>query len=224
MFVETNIFVDSKLINTAIEMLPDVDFRLSFNEPSGQFFYDPWIIKKEYKGTIWDQLLSIIPGEIGEARLIKLEPGCCYRSHSDMDDRWHLSIISDNSFIVDIDNKTMYQQSVDYQWHFFNAGVRHSAVNFGSTSRYQLVVRSLLQRGENISDPKTVSITLKTIINDRRYIFDDIVSPWLNEFSKKKLIDNFQYKDLEARFIVDSSIIPSLRLLIEKYFNLEIIE
>lgn len=224
MFNNTPYIVDSNLILEALNAVPDFDFRMSLNEPSGLFFYDAWNIKPAFKNSVWDNLLSAIPEPIGEARIIKLDPGTCYRSHADIDDRWHLSIIAEKSYVVNLDTEKMYPQVVDNQWHYFEAGGRHSAVNFGSKPRIQLVVRKLLNRGTGITAPVTVSITLKNIVEDRRFIFDDIVSPWLNVHSKMNLIDNFQYKDLEATFVTDASIVPNLEKVIELYFNLRIVK
>jgi len=224
MFTLTHYNVDPELVKVAAQSLPNFDFRLSFNEPTGSFFYDPWKIKTEFKDTVWEKLLSAIPEPIGEARIIKLEPGTGYRSHSDIDDRWHLSIVAERSYIVDLDNEKMYPQTVDNIWHFFDASGRHSAVNFGNKPRIQIVVRKLLSRGTAITDPVTVSITLKTVVDDRRYIFDDLVSPWLNKYSKKNLVDNFQYRDLEAKFITDRSLVENLADSISSHFNLSIVQ
>jgi hypothetical protein len=224
MFTTTLYKVDPNLILEASQSLPNFDFRMAVNTPTGSFFYDPWEIKDEFKNSVWEKLLSTIPDPIGEARIIKLDPGTCYRSHSDIDDRWHLSIIADKSYLVNLDTDKMYPQVVDNTWHYFDAGSRHSAVNFGSKPRFQIVVRKLLSKGANILTPKTVSITLKNIVDDKRYIFDDIISPWLNMYSKKGLIDNFQYKELEARFVVDSSLITELTQISDCYFNLKVIE
>ena len=224
MFTSTPYVVDSKLVTEAALSLPNFDFRMSLNSPTGSFFYDTWQIKEEFKNTIWHKLLMTIPESIGEARIIKLDPGTCYRSHSDIDDRWHLSIIAEKSYLVNLDTIEMYPQSVDNMWHYFDAGSRHSAVNFGNRPRYQLVVRKLLPRGTDIVNPKTVMITLKNVVEDRRYIFDDIISPWLNKTTKKKLIDKFEYKDLEATFVIDNSLILELQQLIDSHFNLHILE
>jgi hypothetical protein len=224
MFTTTLYKVDPNLILEASQSLPNFDFRMAVNTPTGSFFYDPWEIKDEFKNSVWEKLLSTIPDPIGEARIIKLDPGTCYRSHSDIDDRWHLSIIADKSYLVNLDTDKMYPQVVDNTWHYFDAGGRHSAANFGNKPRFQLVVRTLLPKGTNISTPKTVVITLKNVVDDRRYIFDDIVSPWLNSTAKKKLIDKFEYKDLEAKFVTDESLIPELRQLTDLHFNLHIVE
>jgi hypothetical protein len=224
MFDPTFYSVDPQLVIEASKSIPNFDFRIAFNEPTGSFFYDPWVIKNEFKNTVWEELLNSLPEPIGEARIIKLDPGTCYRSHSDIDDRWHLSIISEKSYIVTLDDEKLYPQTVDYRWHFLDAGSSHSAVNFGNKPRVQIVVRKLLEKGTSIKDAVTVSITLKKVVDDRRYIFDEVVSPWLNSNSKRGMISNFQYENLEARFTTDSSLVDSLRNLISDHFNLTIVE
>ncbi len=100
MIAQTNYLVNDKIKKELKSADIDVNFKLPLNEPTGDFFYDAWTIKKEYKGTVWDKLVSTLPGNIGEARLIKLEPGQAYRSHADMDDRYHFNIQGERSFVL----------------------------------------------------------------------------------------------------------------------------
>lgn len=221
MFNKTTVQISTSLIDQAINSIPDIDFRLAINEPTGDFFYDQWKIKEEFKGTVWDQLLKTLPSNIGEARIIKLDPGTCYRSHADIDDRWHLSIIAEKAYIVDLEDNQMYPTTVDRCWHEIETAIKHSAVNFGSKPRLQLVVRKLLTHGK-FQDPKNVTITLKEIITDRRYVFDDIVSPLLNKYNKQGMLDNFRYKDLEAKFTLEAELLPELNEAVESYFNVDV--
>ena len=167
------------------------------------------------------KILDKISEDKGEARLIKLLPGECYPSHADIDDRWHLSLTGNNSFLIDLENNIMHQTNVEGQWFLMNAGVRHTAANFGSEDRVQLVVRKLLPTPQ-IKNPKTVSIKLKQVIGERRFVFDDIISPWLNKAYKLGIVDNFKGEDLEAKFTVEESYIAELRQVIDYYFTLTI--
>jgi hypothetical protein len=223
MFKDTNISVNPDLVNKAANLIPNIDFRLSLNTPSGSFFYDPWVIKDEFKNTVWEEILNTLPYDKGEARLIKLDPGTCYVGHSDIDDRWHLSIVALDSFLIDLDTTSMFKTEVDYSWHYINAGPKHSAANFGNKPRIQLVVRKLLTKGK-ISNPVNIRITLKKVIEERRYVFDSIISPLLNKYNKEGLIDNFKPEDLKVELTTDKSVILELKNHIKEYFNLEIIE
>ena len=217
---------DYKITKTQLEeaqlAIPNIEFRLPINQPTGNFFYDPWIIKDEFKNTIWEDILNTIPEAKGEARIIKLDPGTCYRSHADIDDRWHLSLKGEKSFIVDLENERMCPTRPDSIWHMIDTGVRHSAVNFGHVPRLQLVVRQLLTRNVLIN-PKQISITLKTIVDDRRFIFDDLVSPWLNKMSKCSRISDFQYEEFEVKLIIEEGEIDNLRSTIDSHFNVTVL-
>lgn len=181
------------MLDKALESVPKIDFRESINQPTGNFFYDRWEIKPEFKNTIWDEILNTLPNPIGEARIIILQPATCYTSHSDIDDRWHLTISSKNSYLIDLDKEEMFKLKADGIWYYMNAGLRHSAVNFGNRPRIQLVVRNLLNR----SDKKgliNVSIFPKLKdLEDARYEFDNSFSLLLNTANKENSINNFLY-------------------------------
>ncbi len=218
----TNFTIPQELTDQARLDLPSIDSRMSLNQPTGEFFYDPWMVKEEFKGTIWEKLLDTIPGNKGEARLIKLVPGECYPSHADVDDRWHLNIQGNHSYIIDLENNIMHSTDRKGVWYTMNAGVRHSAANFGSEDRIQLVVRQLLPRIK-VENAKQISIKLKTIVEDRRFIFDDVISPWLNQAYKKGIVSDFIGKDLEARFMINEDHIDDLKKLIDQHFTLTIL-
>jgi hypothetical protein len=174
--------------------------KVSLNAPTNDFFYDPWTIKPEYKNTIWEEILSTIP-EHGEARIIKLAEGECYTIHADIDDRWHLNISGENSYLVDLLSKTMYPTIHHNSWFLMNAGNLHSAVNFGNKDRYQLVVRKLLDRNI-IADG--IEVTMQNA-NVYRYHFDQIYSPWLNYASKEGIIANFKFDGSTVSFTIEKS-------------------
>lgn len=161
------------------------------NTPTGDFFYDPWVIKKEYKNTPWEEILNSLNVDKGEARIIKLNYGSCYMSHADIDDRYHLNLQGTNSFLVDLDNQKMYPTVKDFIWYEMNTSKRHSAVNFGDVDRYQLVVRKLLQNNI-LADPVKLKFIVKKPVFNLRYIFDNSVSVWLNQANKIGIITDFQ--------------------------------
>lgn len=223
MFHITNYNINQSLIDQAVCSIPDIDFRLAINQPSSDFFYDPWIIKPEFKGTIWQHILDSIPEDKGEARLIKLEPGTCYRSHADIDDRWHLSLTGEKSYLVNLESNILYPTVRDNHWHVIDTSIKHSAVNFGSKPRVQLVVRKLLTRNI-LKESITVSITLKEITEDRRFVFDDVVSPWLNEANKNGTLYDFKFEEFEVLLVIEKDQIEQLRQAVQSHFNLEIKE
>jgi hypothetical protein len=196
--------------------LPKIDidfdnFKTSINQPSGNFFYDPWEIKPEHKGTIWEELLSSLPEIHGEARIIIMQPGTTYAAHSDIDNRWHLSLQGEQSYLIDLDKKVMHLLEQDGYWYYMDASKLHVASNFGSIPRVQLVVRELLKSCE---EPTTVEITIEplTLQHDYRYKFDSIVSPWLNLANQNKMIKDFEVNGATVKFKTNELNLYNLKL------------
>ena len=225
MIQSTPFSISKDVLDSAIAALPAIDNREALNYPTGHFFYDPWEIKSEYKGTVWETILNSLDEPLGEARLIKLKQGEAYPSHSDLDDRWHLSLIGNNSFLINLETKEMHETLVDGKWQLMNAGIKHTAANFGSTDRIQLVVRKLLPLVE-IIDPVKIRITLIDKTEDRRFLFDDIISPWLNYSFKTGVIKDFVGKDLSAELTIERNALDRLKYILasENKFKMEIID
>ena len=119
--------------------------RIPLNEPTGRFFYDPWKLSKKYENSIWEDLYKSLPEEDkGEARIINIDSGNCYTAHCDIDDRYHLNLSGKDSYLIDLEKSQMHLLSKDGCWYEMDAGVIHTAANFGNRPRYQLVVRKLL--------------------------------------------------------------------------------
>ena len=191
MIEETKFLVSKNIYDTAVKNIPVIpNGKLTLNEPTGRFFYDPWVIKDEFKDTVWEEVLKTLPNNIGEARLIKLNFGSCYLSHSDIDDRYHLSLIGEKSYLIDLDNDRMYFLENKELWYYMNTEFRHSAANFGSIPRTQLVVRKLLSENNN-GHFKKIVITLNSQHDDSRYFFDNEISPILNRSNKIGMIRDF---------------------------------
>jgi hypothetical protein len=219
MLSKTDYSISTIILQEALDSLPNIDSRLSLNQPTGNFFTDPWEVRSEFADTVWKVVLGMIPNPIGEARLIKLKPKECYSSHADIDDRWHLNLTGNNSYLIDLETNTMHQSSIK-QWYSMNAGIRHVAANFGSEDRIQLVVRRLLPVNQLV-DPVTVAI--KPSKSDSRFHFDDVVSPWLNKAFKVGIVANFGWQDTQAEFDVERNNVEELRNLINhEHHGLEI--
>ena len=220
MLFPTEFTIDTSLI----EQLTNVstqDMKTVINEPTGNFFYDPWVIKKEYAGTVWAELLKPLPN-IGEARIIELQPGQCYQSHADIDDRYHLNIRGEKCYLIDLEFDKTYKLYPDGIWYEMEAGRLHSAANFGRYSRTQLVVRKLLLRG-SFKNPINIRLT-PTITNkdDARFIFDNTVSSVLNSLNKLQVIDNFSF-DSFITITIENDMIEPLKNKLPPECKLEIL-
>jgi len=205
MLKSTGISLPYTLIETAGKNLDFFkDVKNVLNQPSGNFFYDSWEVKDTFKGTIWDEILSFFPSDIGEARIIRLGSGKCYLQHADIDDRYHLNIAGENSYLLDLHDQKIHQIFNDnFVWQM-DAGRLHTAINCDTDDRYQLVVRKLIKY-TNLKNPLQVSIT--PICNKARFVFDNEVSPVLNRLVKNQVLSNFSIInngvifDLEADFV-----------------------
>jgi len=195
--------------------LPKFDFtsdvkKLILNEPTGNFFYDPWKIKKEYEHTPWQDILDSLPFQKGEARLIKMKYGTTYMAHADIDDRWHLSLQGDESYLIDLDNNEMHLLEQDGYWYSMDAGRIHVAANFGSIDRYQLVVRKLLNKNE-LDTPVYVKVTAIEVPFNIRYLFDKSFSVILNKLNKSGSITEFkQESEVSISFKIEQSALPTI--------------
>lgn len=224
MIRQTQYVVSSEDILQARKALPDKDYsKLSLNSPTTDFFYDEWIIKPEYVGSVWERLLAVLPTDIGEARIIKIPPGKCYQAHADIDDRYHLNIVGNKSFLINLESGVMYPTVSDNLWYDMDASSIHSAANFGDIDRIQLVVRKLLIRS-NINTMKHVRLTYSNTRSDYlfRYHFDNSVSSWLNKINKMGKMNNFKCSETSVEFDIDPYVIDDLKLVLPVKINMEI--
>ena len=211
MISQTNYTVNVQLLQEACAALPDQDMKTTINKPTGNFFYDSWVLKDEYKGTVWETLYESLPMSKGEARIIILDPGQCYQSHADIDDRYHLNILGDNCYLIDLVRETMHPLSQDGVWYDMDASFLHTATNFGRCARIQLVVRKLLKKNNLLHTP--VSVRLESTLDNKdyaRYLFDNTVSPWLNQANKSGIIKNFAYTREQVTFDIEADKLNSL--------------
>jgi hypothetical protein len=222
MLTKTNYTVSINLLQEALLNLSDFENKIELNYPTNNFFYDKWLIIPEFKGTVWESILSSLPVSIGEARLIKLKAGRSYYSHADVDDRYHLNIFGDKSYLVDLDHNIMYPTITDGIWYSMNAGCRHSAVNFSNSERIQLVIRKPLTQGV-ISNPVDIKIIHTASLTNFRYIFDNIFSPWLNNKNKQGSIRDFKIESTESvSFITELDNLPELNYLCPSGFEIKL--
>ena len=220
MLTPTDYTVNTSLLQEACLHLPKGGMKTTINQPSGNFFYDPWIIKEEYKGTVWETLYNSLPATKGEARIIILDPGQCYQIHADIDDRYHLNILGDNSYLIDLVRETMHPLVQDGIWYDMDASFLHTATNFGRRARVQLVVRKLLKKNK-LSNP--ISISLVTSLsnpNHARFLFDNTMSPWFNEANKLGFINDFTQGDVSIKFNIEQNKLESLKRMLPEEFKI----
>jgi len=182
-------------ISRLLPLLDQVEWdshgRAAINEPTGHWLYDPYKIKDQWRGTEFERLAEEMPVVVSEIRLMKLEAGAVYRSHADIDDRVHLNLQSNEQcYLIDLDNQNMYPVVADNELYIMDGSYLHTAVNFGSSPRIQLVMRIPLTRHRN-PEFKSFYIEFVNPPHNLRYIVDQTVSPWLNRYVKYGLIDFF---------------------------------
>jgi hypothetical protein len=220
MLTQTNYKVDTSSFQTACNSLPKHGMKTTINQPTGDFFYDPWVLKDEYKNTVWETLYNSLPVSKGEARIIILDPNQCYQIHADIDDRFHLNILGENSYLIDLVRDIMYPSTADGIWYNMDASFLHTASNFGRCARVQLVVRQLLKKNK-LNEP--VEVALSTTIadtNDARFLFDNKLSPWFNEANKLGYINNFSYSPIGVKFNIEKNKLNSLKHILPKEFEI----
>lgn len=221
MLFKTLYDIDSKLLDSAKKSLQKFhDIKNVINQPVNDPFYDIWQIKDEFKGTVWEHILSTLPFKVGEARIIKLDSGKCYLQHADIDDRYHLNIAGDNSFLVDVDTNKIFPLENDCCWYEMDAGKIHSAINLGTDPRYQLVVRKLLSKTQLDSCEK---VQIYPICNKPRYQFDNFISPWLNRAAKRNIINYFKVFEDHAEFFIDTKYLSELEEFDKDLFSVKVI-
>lgn len=218
---EYKINVPPSEIEQELYKLPRDDFRFTLNRPLGNPFYDPWVIKASYQDSVWDHLLKTLPSTIGEARVIILDSGQCYQSHGDIDNRYHLNLTGSHSYAVNLETDTIFEMINDGYWYDFDAGIRHSAANFGRNFRAQLVVRKLLLKN-TLKDPVKIRIASSLSLDDTRFIGENTLTPWLNRADKQGTITDLTVKDTGViECLIEQDQISKLTAICPKGFIVE---
>jgi hypothetical protein len=220
MLIKTHYLVDTMLFQDACNELPKSGMKTTINQPTGDFFYDPWEIKDEYKGTVWEKLYNSLPVVKGEARIIILDPGQCYQIHADIDDRYHLNILGDNSYLIDLVREQMHPLAQDGIWYDMDASFLHTATNFGRRARVQLVVRKLLKKNK-LNNP--IEVSLATSLdnpNHARFLFDNTMSPWFNDANKAGFINNFSHGAVTIKFNIEQDKLESFKRMLPTEFKI----
>lgn len=218
---EYKINIPFSKIEEELYKLPRDDFRFTLNCPLGNFLYDPWVIKDSYRNSVWDQLLSTLPANIGEARVIILDNGQCYQSHGDIDNRYHLNLTGTLSYAINLETNMIFEMINDGYWYNFDAGLRHSAANFGRDFRTQLVVRKLLLKN-TLKNPVKLRIASTLPLDDTRFIGENSITPWLNRADKQGTITDLSITDAGViEFLIEKEQVQNLTQILPKGFIVE---
>ncbi len=159
-------------------------------KPKGDFFYDEWELLPVYNGTSLGELFYNI-GPVGEARINVMKPGECYTAHADIDDRYHLTLESEQSYLTDIERLVTYPCVANDILYEMDAGRLHTASNYGYKDRYELVIRKLLNKID-LQEPTVVTCKVENPPYNLRYLFDRSFSCLLNRLNKDGLISDFK--------------------------------
>jgi hypothetical protein len=220
MLTDTNYIVDTKLLQEACNSLPKAGMKITINQPSGNFFYDSWVLKEEYNGTVWETLYNSLPVSKGEARIIILDPAQCYQAHADIDDRYHLNILGEECYLIDLMQQKLHRLEQDGHWYNMNAGWRHTATNFGRCARIQLVVRHLLKKNKLINPIEIVLSTTISNTDDARFMFDNTLSPWFNLANKNGFISDFAHSPISIKFNIEKDKLASFKNILPTEFKI----
>lgn len=220
MLTPTNYTINPKIFQEACNHLPESGMKTTINRPTGDFFYDSWVLKDEYRGTVWEEIYNSLPVTKGEARIIILDPGQCYQVHADIDDRYHLNILGDNSYLIDLVRDTMHPLSQDGIWYDMDASFLHTASNFGRKARVQLVVRKLLKKNKLKNPVEVVLATGMENANHARFIFDNTLSPWFNDANKAGYINNFSHGNVSIKFNIEQDKLESFKRMLPEEFKI----
>lgn len=220
MLIPTDYKIDTSLFKEACRALPKSGMKTTINQPTGDFFYDPWIINDEYRGTVWETIYNSLPISKGEARIIILDPGHCYQVHADIDDRYHLNILGDSCYLIDLVRETMHPLTQDGIWYDMDASFLHTATNFGRPARVQLVVRKLLKKNK-LKNPVEVSLaTTMDNPNHARFLFDNTMSPWFNDANKVGFINSFAQGNVAITFNIEQDKLESFKSMLPEEFRI----
>lgn len=191
----------------------DAMWKMDINQPQSSFYYDAWQLKPEYQTPAWLSLFDQL-GSVGQAKIVSIPPGTSYHAHADIEDRYHITLQSDHSYLIDLETQQMHATRVDNVCYHMDTARIHTAVNFGYQDRIQLVVRQLLNR-PRLNHVSHVHIRPRVLDqpHNQRHLFDQHILVWLNTANKRQIIDNFDPKgeDVEIEFDLESHHVKELQ-------------
>lgn len=218
MLTNTNLHFNIEPAITQLQTLPWLNtpsWDLPINEPTGIPKTDPYRIRDEFCGTpIGDLLLEIQSkiGPFGDTRLRKLENRESYHVHTDIDDRYHLALITNpHALLIDLDNqKNFHIPCNGYLW-LMDTSIPHTAVNFGQAGRVHFHIEQLLPK--ILGSTYQLTFTKVSGRPEQNLWFDSMGQGYINKKIKSKEITGVEIrKDRKEILIstVDYSIIQQI--------------
>ena len=100
------------------------------------------IILPEFKGTVWEETLNLIPGKKSRARIHTVSPFSVLEAHRDFEKRYHVALVTDEACkIVDLENNMLYHIPADGYVYEIDTTVLHTFINTSNNCfRTHLVV------------------------------------------------------------------------------------
>ena len=211
--------VSEEVLHKLKSVVPSENKILS--EPTGNFYYDPWIISPSIKNTVYHEVLESLPVKHGQARIFLRPSGTCYNIHGDMENRWHFNLTGEQCYLIDLESFEMFPTVLDGKWYYLDTSILHSTANFGFVPRFQVVIRDLLIHG-NIVNP--VNITLKgKILNDKLFMekFHKFYVCYLNKKNKEGHLDNYQPTPTAIHFTIEEQYVSEIESICPNEFIIE---
>jgi len=201
-------------IDPIIEQVTRMDWSersIALNSTTGNLLNGVYKVKPEFDNTPLGNVVKWL-GDIGEARLLKLESGETYTAHTDPDDRLHMSIISnDFCYLANLESNTLHHLPVDGHIWEMDTGIRHSAMNLGGTPRIHLNIRKKLPAFSSPGYKLTAQVSGFTwkqdlYLDTMRYVNQKVKQGEITGFSKvddKTILINCQPETLN--FLINNA-------------------
>lgn len=132
-----------KIINNRI-CINTIDGNDNSNfDSSHSLVYAPYeYMIPEFKGTIWEETLNLLPGKKCRARIMIMDSFKTLDLHRDFDRRWHIALFTDPAcLMIDFDENKTYHIPSDGYVYDIDTTKLHIALNAtNNITRVHLVV------------------------------------------------------------------------------------
>ena len=205
MITKTQYYFDIEPIIEQVKQMTIDRWDTQLNETEGNLLSGTYTVKEQYVNTPLGNVLETLSKEldIGEARLLKLSSEEAYAAHCDPDDRYHLSIISnEHSYLLDLESKTMHSLPTDGYIYHMDTGITHTAVNVGPYDRVQLNIRQRMPKCHD--DPYYLVFEGEKFDGWRHYLYYDLMK-YLNRRIKDKGVTGLE-KITHTELLINCSV------------------